>query len=88
VYVLDLGMYMDLDYMVRRSTHDVAEVLDEIRKEMKKWTKGAGGLQVQTSDARKTDRKSMRWMKSQAILANEEIPNWKRRIVVLDRLGA
>ncbi|HWC15356.1 MAG TPA: hypothetical protein VG929_12310 [Actinomycetota bacterium] len=92
-YVLDLGMYKDLEFIVRKGAHEAAKALEEIHKEMKRWTKGLNGLHVYTSDSRSSDRRSHRWMRSQRILHSEASSKLRRRLEigknkVLDRLSA
>ncbi len=92
-YVLDLGMYKDLEFIVRKGSHEAAKALEEIHKEMKRWTKGLNGLHVYTSDARSSDRRSHRWMRSQRLLHSEKTTKFRRRLEigknrVLDRLSA
>lgn len=39
-FVLDLGLYMDLVTIDLKDQHNIAESLDEMQKEMAKWTQG------------------------------------------------
>jgi hypothetical protein len=50
LYTLDLNFLIGLGEIRRKSIHEVAESLDDVRKTMKQWTEAMNGIKVYTED--------------------------------------
>jgi hypothetical protein len=59
--ILDLGIYRNLLHVNRRTIHDVAERLKEMKDELHKWTATGGGLLTLSPEELRT-----RWQKNSA----------------------
>jgi len=57
-YTLDLTFLLGLGKTERKSVHDVAKALDDIKTEMRRWTESLNGIRVYVVDKETHDRES------------------------------
>lgn len=60
-YVLDFKALWGIEFVDRKGLHELAESMENLHKEVKKWTHGTSGLHVVTAGERAYQRRLARW---------------------------